>query len=104
VIIVFIIILATLFTLGLLICESSVKQAIQRRSCSNCEYDLTGLPPQTERCPECGCWFKSIPSRRVQPGGYHRRRLLGGIVLLMTFVVLLALMFIVPPIAAGWSW
>jgi len=40
--------------------------------CARCDFDLFGLPPEQERCPECGAKLDSAKARRM---GRRRPRL-----------------------------
>src|SRR4051812_2253860 len=57
--------------------------------CRRCDFDLTGLPPTSDRCPECG---SDIRRRRATYVGERQRR---------PMVWLLALLMFLAPFAGG---
>jgi len=41
-------------TVGLILIGESRRKRPDFPACGNCEYNLSGLPGSTDRCPECG--------------------------------------------------
>lgn len=56
-------------------CYLCVLPRVWNRGCTDCGYDLTGLPRSVDRCPECGGVINRAGAHVYRPSGFEREDL-----------------------------